>query len=588
MKKIIALLLALMMVLSICASCGEDVKTTDTSSAAADLFVPPVSSQTEADKDLYKDAVKALSQTELKLDGTPEISEDLVIAIQNAEYTEPKNFIYMIGDGMGFNIVEVTRAKYEDSLYQKKLAINQLPVQSSQATYSADAQVTDSAAGGTALATGFKTSNQTVAMTHDDTESYKTLLELAAEKGKSTGIVATSNVVDATPASFTAHVADRYMSEGIAKQQLEKVIDGTLDVVLGGGRNNYNSVGNKATLQAAKDDASATYIEDWSEAANAKMPLIGLFAQDHLDTHDENTPSIAQMTDLAIDLLSQDENGFFLMVEGSQIDKKAHNNNFDDEVKEMIDFDCAITVAMRFVALNPDTVLIVTADHETGGLEISADATSSNYGSHYTTGNHTYKPVPVAAAGKGTEVLLGINENIDLPRFVAKLLGEENFGEPSQVNVIRSTFTDKDIKALANNNSTLNNHTLVEKTKDGALAIHFNNAHNQVSFPAEVLKTNELPNGMRAIHMIIKNTGNKTVMLPHLVAKVAFVTETLVPQVAYISGNTTMRVTYILPNWAWTEKSTEAIKEFTLKYSEGMEINLEINNLAVVTRADNK
>ena len=84
------------------------------------------------------------------------------------------------------------------------------------------------------------------------------------------------------------------------------------------------------------------------------------------------------------------------------------------------------------------------------------------------------------------------------------------------------------------------------------------------------------------------NTGDKTVLLPHLVAKVAFVTETLVPQVAYISGNTTMRVTYILPDWAWTEKSTEAIKEFTLKYDEGMVVDLEIKNLAVVTRADNK
>ena len=129
MKKLIALLLALMMVLSICTSCGDDAKNTDASSEAADLFVPPVSSQIEADKDLYKNAIEALKQTELKLDGTPEISEDLVIAIQNAEYTEPKNFIYMIGDGMGFNIVEVTRAKYEDSLYQKKLAINQLPSQ---------------------------------------------------------------------------------------------------------------------------------------------------------------------------------------------------------------------------------------------------------------------------------------------------------------------------------------------------------------------------------------------------------------------------------------------------------------------------
>ena len=587
MKKITALLLVLVLIISVFGSCGDSKETLNTLSNIASSETL-VSSQV-VDVNLYQNAIDTLNQTEMKLDGSHEVSENLIVAINNAEYTEPKNFIYMIGDGMGFNIVEVTRAKYEDSLYQKKLAINQLPVQSSQTTYSANAQVTDSAAGGTALSTGFKTSNQTVAMTHDDTEGYKTLLELAAEKGKSTGIVATSNVVDATPASFTAHVADRYMSEGIASQQLDKIIDGSLDIILGGGRNNYNSIGNKDKLQAAKD-ASATYIENWSEAENAKLPLIGLFAQDHLDTHDENTPSIAQMTDLAIDLLSEDENGFFLMIEGSQIDKKAHNNEFDNELKEMYDFDCAITVAMRFVALNPDTVLIITADHETGGLEIPADATSGNFGSaYYTTGNHTYKPVPVAAVGKGTEALLGINENIDLPRFVAKLLGEENFGEASQLTTIKSEFTDKDIKTLAENNSTINNHTLVEKTKSGALAVHYNNAHNSLSIPTELFKTEgELPNGMRAIHMLVKNTDDKTVSLPQLVTKVAYVTETLVPQVAYISGNSTMRVTYILPDWAWGEKTTDSIKEFTLKYSEGMQINLEISNIVLATRADNK
>ena len=587
MKKIIALLLALMMVLSICTSCSDSNKTADVSSKA-DPFVPPVSSQV-IDENLYENVVDALKQTELKLDGTHEVSEDLVIAINNAEYTEPKNFIYMIGDGMGFNIVEATRAKHEDSLYQKKLAINQLPVQSSQTTYSANAQVTDSAAGGTALSTGFKTSNQTVAMNHDDSESYKTLLELAAEKGKSTGVVVTSNATDATPASFTAHVADRYSQEEIAAQQLEKLTDGTLDIVLGGGKKYYNADANKDELDTAKN-ASVTYTESWEEAENAKLPLVGLFAEENLDTHDESTPSIAQMTDLALELLDDDENGFFLMVEGSQIDKKAHNNEFDNELKEMYDFDCAITVAMRFVALNPDTVLIVTADHETGGLEIPADANSSNFGSaYYTTGNHTYKPVPVAAVGKGTDALLGINENIDLPRFVAKLLGEENFGEASQLTTIKGEFSDKDIKVIAENNSTINNHTLVEKTKNGALAIHYNNAHNTLSIPTELLKTEgELPNGMRAVHMLVKNTDEKTVSLPHLVTKVAYVTETLVPQVAYISGNSTMRVTYILPDWAWSEKTTESIKEFTLKYSEGVEINLEISNIVLATRADNK
>ena len=171
MKKITALLLALMLILSVFASCSGSQNTADGFSRVTDA-------------NLYKKAVEALNKTEFKLDGSHEVSEDLIIAINNAEYVKPKNYIYMIGDGMGFNIVEITRAKHEDSLYKNKLAINHLPIQSSQTTYSADNQVTDSAAGGTALATGFKTSNQTVAMNHDDTAAYKTLLEIAAEKAK--------------------------------------------------------------------------------------------------------------------------------------------------------------------------------------------------------------------------------------------------------------------------------------------------------------------------------------------------------------------------------------------------------------------
>ena len=579
MKKITALLLALMLILSVFASCSGSQKTADDSAAFSRV----------TDANLYKKAVEALNKTEFKLDGSHEVSEDLIIAINNAEYVKPKNYIYMIGDGMGFNIVEITRAKHEDSLYKNKLAINHLPIQSSQTTYSADNQVTDSAAGGTALATGFKTSNQTVAMNHDDTAAYTTLLEIAAEKGKSTGVVVTSNITDATPAAFTAHVADRYSQEEIAAQQLEKLTNGDLDIALGGGKKYYDADANKDALATAKN-ASVTYAESWDEATKANLPLVGLFAEENLDTHDENTPSIAQMTDLALDLLDDDENGFFLMVEGSQIDKKAHNNDFESQTKEMYDFDCAVAVAMRFVALNPDTVLVITADHETGGLEIPVDTNSENFsGAYYTTGNHTYKPVPVAAFGMGTEAMLGINENVDVARFIATSLGEKNFGEESQFTTIKSEFSKKDITAISDANPTVNNHTLVEKTESGALAVHFNNSHNSLSIPVDILDTKaKLKNGMRAIHITVKNTDDKTALLPQMKAKIAYVTETLVPQVAYIDGNSTMRVTYILPTWGWTEKSVDSIMELAFVYSEGQEVNLEFDDFVLVTRADNK
>ena len=157
----------------------------------------------------YEKACEALAETKLTETGSYKVTEELRIASQNAEYTEPKNIIYMIGDGMGINIVETTRDFFVDSLYEGTLAIDLVPQVGWQSTYSADAQITDSAAGGTALATGYKTSNGTIAMDKLDQNPYKTVLELAAEKGKSTGIIATKAVTDATPASFTAHVADR-------------------------------------------------------------------------------------------------------------------------------------------------------------------------------------------------------------------------------------------------------------------------------------------------------------------------------------------------------------------------------------------
>ena len=184
MKKVFALILAAIFALSCLYGCTITSK-----------------------KALYQEALNQLEQIQPNFDGTCNNNQALLQAIYNEEFIEPKNFIFMIGDGMGFNAVKAAQLTYKDKLYNGTLAMNSLPIQSSQSTYSASSETTDSAAGGTALSTGHKTSNSTIAMNKDATESYKTTHELAAEKGKSTGLVATKSITDATPASFSAHVA---------------------------------------------------------------------------------------------------------------------------------------------------------------------------------------------------------------------------------------------------------------------------------------------------------------------------------------------------------------------------------------------
>lgn len=483
-------------------------------------------------KKLYDEAVAALKEMEPNEEGMYEVTEDLVVALANADYTEPKNIIYMIGDGMGFNIIEAAQCVYQDSLYNDTLAMNYLPVQSAQATYSATDQVTDSAAGATALATGYKTMNRAVSISVDSTKNYKTVLELAAEQGKDTGIIATKSVTDATPAAFTAHVASRSMQEEIAVMQLEKLTDGTLDLALGGGFGYFESNTNNETLTKAQQDG-VSYVKSWDNISSAKLPVLGLFAENMMDTTDEALPTVAEMTTYALDVLSQDEDGFFLMVEGSQIDTYGEHNEFERETKELYDFDCAVAVAMRYVALHPDTVLIVTADHETGDVTVPMNPTAENIKeTFYTTGSHTYKTVPVLAAGYGTESLYGIQENVDIGMFVASLLGEEEFGHKST----RHLVLDK------------------KESTDGTFTI-----------PLDKLeKTFEEIKNARVLHVTIENEGEELAALPELQLTHNEREYIVEPQIDYLDEGETIIASYVLPAACWKANQLRKVTEMVL------------------------
>lgn len=477
------------------------------------------------------------------------VTEQLIVSLQGTTFTEPKNIIYMIGDGMGANIIQATQEKYASELYGGKLAINYLTQVGTHSTYSASDKTTDSAAGGTALATGHKTLNYTVGLNIDHTISYKSVLELAAEKGKSTGIIATKSVTDATPAAFTAHVEDRKMQNEIAKQQLQKIADGTLDLVLGGGSQYYEFGGNDLVFEEA-EAKGMSYSTEWQDTLKDELPLVGLYTRGALYTTEPSIPTLAEMTDFALKLLSKDQNGFFVMIEGSQIDTEAHDNVLEREMYEMYQFDLAISVAMEFVAEHPDTVLIVTADHETGGLYFPEEGYVASNKYTYLYDDHSFINVPVYALGYGIEALGGIMENTDVAGFVAALLGEENFAQES---VVKGIYDD---------------------TANGKIKLSFNETNtSHALFTEEMLTKFDDVKNARAIHFPITNAGTDKVTLPALkITTAAGETYAAVPQYPYIAAGETLDLTYVLPVELWQDNGMAEVTQVEITY-EVVDIN---------------
>ena len=562
MKKVFALILAAIFALSCLYGCTITSK-----------------------KALYQEALNQLEQIQPNFDGTCNNNQALLQAIYNEEFIEPKNFIFMIGDGMGFNAVKAAQLTYKDKLYNSTLAMNSLPIQSSQSTYSASSETTDSAAGGTALSTGHKTSNSTIAMNKDATESYKTTLELAAEKGKSTGLVATKSITDATPASFSAHVSTRGQQTQIAAQQLQKMADGSLNLVLGGGASFYEDAQNAEYLQAAEENG-LTYTKNWDEAANAALPLAGLFATGQLDT--QNAPSVARMTDLALSLLAEDENGFFLMVEGSQIDSGGHANDLEYETRELYDFDDAVAIAMRFVAFNPDTVLIITADHETGGLHLPFDTTAENLQDthYYTTGGHTYVNVPVYALGYGTEALAGANENTDLAIFVANLMGEETFGTKSNTDMLIDISDEStQSKFMAENPDNVEDNSILCKQESIQFTLCEDNPDFVIPIDAFLTAPADIVNP-RKIHFTVSNPTDQPISLPNF--EISTRRDLFLLNCAFdtLEPNETRTITYIIP-YAICQDKFEGLYSLTFLYEEAEPTTIEISDFYVTERGIN-
>ena len=321
------------------------------------------------------------------------------------------NVILLIGDGMSIPQINAFMLTTDFPT-----SFERFPATALAKTNSKSNKITDSAAGGTAIATGNKTNNGMIGM-NADSIAVSSILEIMSDKGKKTGVVATSYVTHATPASFVAKNINRNNYEEIAMDfaQSDKI-----DIIIGGGRKHFINRKDSLNLINEMINNGWYYYDSISHADINNDKIIVLQSEDHLDAYPQRGEFLSDATSLALKSLSNNNgNGFFLMIEGSQIDFAGHNNDSTYLINEMRDFNDVINIVLDFAENNKNTLVVVTADHETGGLTMTDPEeryTKTNF--NFSTGSHSPLMVPVFAYGPGSEEFSGIIENTDIMKII--------------------------------------------------------------------------------------------------------------------------------------------------------------------------
>jgi len=327
----------------------------------------------------------------------------------------PKNVILLISDGTGLSQISSAFFFKESSPnYARFKHIGLIKTSSSRE------DVTDSAAGATAFACGVKTYNGAIGVS-DDSTAVQNMVEIVSLKNINTGVIATSSITHATPASFYAHTINRGSAEIIAAQ----LVQSEIDFFAGGGLQFFNKrQDGQNLLHSLKDSlftVDTTAFKDFTKVASSKKLAYLLADVDMPPAVEGRGNFLSIATEHAIQFLNKDNSGFFMMAEGSQIDWGGHGNNADYLVSELIDFDDAIGKALDFAEKDGNTLVIVTSDHETGGFTLSAKkkinengeeySDYSEVGSTFATTGHSATLIPVFAYGPGSEEFIGIYEN---------------------------------------------------------------------------------------------------------------------------------------------------------------------------------
>ena len=325
-----------------------------------------------------------------------------------------KNVILMIGDGM--SLMHVYSAWTAN---RGKLWLENCPVTGLSKTYCANRLITDSGAGGTALATGYKTNYHSVGV---DPEGNKleSLLALAKRKGLSGGVAVTCRLWDATPADFCCHNVDREAEEAIVADYPTC----GADYVFGGGAKLFEHRMDGRNIFDELKAEGYDVLRSWDELEAYRGRRV-FCVTDSVDTPvpAERGDLLARASLKGIDILDQNPNGFFMMIEGSQLDDYGHFNDLDMLMQEVHDFDRTVGRVLQWAAEDGETLVVITADHETGGLTlVDGDLQAGRIVGKFSTGGHSGVMVPVYAFGPGSERFTGIYENTDVFWKISDLL----------------------------------------------------------------------------------------------------------------------------------------------------------------------
>ncbi len=326
----------------------------------------------------------------------------------------------MIGDGMG--LAQISAAMYSNG---NQLNLEQFPVVGLQKTYSSDNLITDSAAAATAMASGVKTYFNAVGM-DAKVQPVKSIIEECEERGLSTGFVVSSSVVHATPAAFYAHQKYRALYEQIA----EELVGKDIDFIVGGGKKfltNRIDGKNLYPLFKANNYQVRDYFSDELDESSLMTDQKFMF----ITAYDDPLPAnqgrnyLPYASKLGTTFLKKHAqgNGFFMLVEGSQIDWAGHSNNKNQLITELLDFDRTIGEILQFASQDKETLVIVTADHETGGLAIQPKSKMNKLRLAFSTKVHTATMVPVFAFGPKAELFNGVYENTEIHTKMRQALG---------------------------------------------------------------------------------------------------------------------------------------------------------------------
>lgn len=337
----------------------------------------------------------------------------LALAASAVAAPRPKNVILVLGDGMGAGQVTAMRWLRGD-----KMQFARMPYGALVSTHCANEAVTDSAASASALATGQKVNYHAVSLSPAG-EKLRTVLEVAHDAGKATGLVTTTNFWDATPAAFAAHAKERYDD---APAILREMVSGSADIIVGGGIDTLGKDNLPALEELKKSDREVAV--SLAELQAAKAPrVLGVMKRQDDDLEDPNAP-LATLAKWAIERLSKDPDGFFLMIENEGIDSSSHSNYNPHVRKALEQYDAALAVALDFAAARNDTLVIAVGDHETGGMRIFQTRDKKRWRMEWSTTEHTGTAIPLFAFGPSADTFHGFIDNTDVGKALLSFVGK--------------------------------------------------------------------------------------------------------------------------------------------------------------------